>query len=733
MLKHLFLLFAAVAAFPSLSQVDFNEYQPIRSNGKIPEDIHLDVLEKIKRDKEIHEDWYDEYEDLDDFFERTNLQLDSYIHDGTIRYGDPISLYAAEIADSLLVDDQDLRKELRFYTIVSNEVNAYCTWQGMIFITTGLISELSSESQLALIIGHEIAHYTQQHQLKHFGWYNENEEEGGNYVRMGKYSKENEEEADDLGLLRFHKRGYSPEDAAKVFDMLLYSHLPFDEEPFHREYFNSGAFLVPENMFPEKPTEISVDGDYDDVGNSHPNIDKRKEAITSAIDTLQNWGTDLFKLGEDRFLEINTMAKFESIRCGIMSGNTNQTLYEIFLLEKEFPESIYLKRMKAHCWLSILSEKEGSSNYSEDDYYRSRDEGEMSVLSGFLGKLNFEGAQAIALRTIYDIQQQYPYDDEIDSCMRIMIGYMLTEDGVDLEKFSKKTFHQAAQDFLDEQKKEKEEKARNDANTKKQTKLDKIKLQLSSDLPQNFDSTLYYRYGMNDIVSDSAFLIRYNNQKEEEIQLTTEMEDWEAMTRKERDSLEDIKKDSMQISRVIFIDPFVRVNYSLKNAAWKSEMIEREFSDALCNSAAILDKEVIRLDSRSMKTLDNSAIHLRSLLMQQLDNIEDDMGTLYYPVDNREILQLTSELKTDWILTSSVNYRFDSEGLILGAIAGAILYPIGSALFPAYFNNQRQTRMNLELYNVKTHEIRSSRVSFNHGITPLELEAEISALLTEIL
>jgi hypothetical protein len=719
----------------AFGQVDFNDYRPIRSQGKIPEDIHLDVLEKIKRDQEIHEDWYDEYDDLDDFFERTNIQLDNYIHDGTVRYGDPISLYAAEIADSLLVDDQDLRRQLRFYTIVSNEVNAYCTWQGMIFITTGLISELTSESQLALIIGHEIAHYTEQHQLKHFGWYKENqEEESGNYVRMGKYSKENEEEADDLGLLRFHKRGYSPDDAAKVFDMLLYAHLPFDEEPFDRSYFNSGAFLVPEAMFPEKPTEISVDGDYDDVGNSHPNIDKRKEAITSAVDTLQNWGTDLFKLGEKRFVEINNMAKFESIRCGIMSGNNTQAMYEIFLLEKEFPKSVYLKRMKAHCWLSILSEKEGGSYYREDDYYRNRDEGEMSVLSEFLGRLNFEGAQSIALRTIYDLKKELPEDDEIDSCMRVMIAYMLTEDGVDLDKYSKKTFSQAAQDFLDEQKKEKEEKAKNDARTKKQSKLDKIKLQLSSDLPQNFDSTLYYRYGMNDIVSDSSFVQRYRSQKEKESQLSIEMEEYEALTRKERDSIEEAKKDSMEVKRFIMIDPYVRVNYSLKNEAHKSEIIEREYSDAVCRSVAHLKKEVIRMDSRALKNLDESAIHLRSLLLQQLEDMDDnDNGNLYYPVDNQEMLDLASEQKAEWILISSINYRFDSEGLVLGAIAGAILYPIGSVFFPAYFNNQRQTRLNLTLYNVKTHETRSSRASFNHGISPLELEAEVSAILTDLL
>lgn len=57
------------------------------------------------------------------------------------------------------------RPELKFYFAVLNtdHINAYSTPGGYIFITRGALSNMRDESELAAVLGHEIAHITQKH------------------------------------------------------------------------------------------------------------------------------------------------------------------------------------------------------------------------------------------------------------------------------------------------------------------------------------------------------------------------------------------------------------------------------------------------------------------------------------------------------------------------------------------------------------------------------------------
>jgi len=57
------------------------------------------------------------------------------------------------------------RPELKFYFAVleSNEVNAFASPGGYIFITQGALMEMENEAQLAAVLGHEIAHVVMRH------------------------------------------------------------------------------------------------------------------------------------------------------------------------------------------------------------------------------------------------------------------------------------------------------------------------------------------------------------------------------------------------------------------------------------------------------------------------------------------------------------------------------------------------------------------------------------------
>lgn len=60
------------------------------------------------------------------------------------------------------------RPELEFHFIVldSEEVNAFATPGGYIFITTGALHRMENEAQLTCVLAHEIAHVTQRHVVR---------------------------------------------------------------------------------------------------------------------------------------------------------------------------------------------------------------------------------------------------------------------------------------------------------------------------------------------------------------------------------------------------------------------------------------------------------------------------------------------------------------------------------------------------------------------------------------
>lgn len=125
----------------------------------------------------------------------------------------------------------------RFGIIDSPDINSFALPGGYIFITKGLYSNLSSEAQLAGVLGHEIAHVVKQHHVSNWkksqaiamgekaGSAQLQKQTGGN--ALGQEAVNNvlgngaemlargldrsaEEEADRLGVMYATKAGYSP-------------------------------------------------------------------------------------------------------------------------------------------------------------------------------------------------------------------------------------------------------------------------------------------------------------------------------------------------------------------------------------------------------------------------------------------------------------------------------------------------------------------------------------------
>jgi predicted Zn-dependent protease len=118
-------------------------------------------------------------------------------------------------------------------------VNAFALPGGFIFVTRGILAHLNSEAELAGVVGHEIGHVTARHtasqmtkqQLAQVGFaVGAIASPGlGRYAGLAsqalgvlflKYSRDNESQADELGLRYLRRATYDPREMPHVFEML---------------------------------------------------------------------------------------------------------------------------------------------------------------------------------------------------------------------------------------------------------------------------------------------------------------------------------------------------------------------------------------------------------------------------------------------------------------------------------------------------------------------------------
>ncbi len=159
-------------------------------------------------------------------------------------------------ASALLVDDADLNNyvreaacrvageycgDLRIYVIRNPGFNASMTPNGMMQVWTGLLLRVSSEDELAAVLGHELAHYTRLHTLDRFRRIKVSLAAGsildlglivltGVNIPAGQmtavldamaFSREQEEEADLLGVRFMADSDYDPHASYRVWNMLV--------------------------------------------------------------------------------------------------------------------------------------------------------------------------------------------------------------------------------------------------------------------------------------------------------------------------------------------------------------------------------------------------------------------------------------------------------------------------------------------------------------------------------
>jgi hypothetical protein len=273
--------------FTFLSFVAFSkkmDIEPLVAKGKIPSDFTNYTIEKINAGEHNHSE---EFLALSKKHQRQFLKavhhgIDDILRSGKVLFGDTLTNYVNAVGKKILGDDESL-KHIRFYTLKSNVVNAFSTNQGIIFVSQGLLAQVRNEAQLAFVLAHELAHYTERHVIvgykENMELMNSAKSISEKVKRYSIYSKDKEYEADRIGVKLYNRAGYNLNDLFSIFDLLTFSYLPFESKKVQLNYFNSTNLFLPKSFFKSDLPKIAPEEDVDDSRSTHPNIKSRKDQL----------------------------------------------------------------------------------------------------------------------------------------------------------------------------------------------------------------------------------------------------------------------------------------------------------------------------------------------------------------------------------------------------------------------------------------------------------------------
>ena len=169
-------------------------------------------------------------------FDRAESELQT---SGRIVQDPVVGAYVHSIVCNLSPEHCD---HIRTYVVRSAKFNASMAPNGVMHVWTGLLLRAENEAQVAFVIGHELAHYTKRHSLKR--WRDLRAKTTGlaffqvataaagvgvvgdvatlgTIVSVYSFSRDQEREADKLGLRMMADAGYDPREAVKIWKTLI--------------------------------------------------------------------------------------------------------------------------------------------------------------------------------------------------------------------------------------------------------------------------------------------------------------------------------------------------------------------------------------------------------------------------------------------------------------------------------------------------------------------------------
>ncbi|MFL5729620.1 MAG: M48 family metallopeptidase [Cytophagaceae bacterium] len=637
---------------------DFNNYEPLKSYGNLPRDFTTLSSQKYQHDKQTisKSDKLRDRKAKDEFYLESNYIIDDILLSGKVLFNDPVSLYVNKVADKLLAANPEIRQQIRIYTLKSTAVNAFATNNGIIFINLGLIAQLKDEAQLAYILSHELTHYTRKHVITEFvekqnikkgrGAYRDLSLEE-RYIARNNYSKELESEADLVGFNMYLKSDYTVNSVNGVFDVLQFAYLPFENTEFEKSFFENQDLIFPENYFLKETAQVKPEDDEDDSKSTHPSTKKRRNAIAERIANVKEEGKFAFLVGEEEFLKIRKLARYEMARLYVLNRKYEQAIYHSYLLLKKDPTSKYLKSIIGQSLYS-LSKYSNHGEFNEVHTSYSDIEGHSQQIYFLFEKLDKGELNVLALHYLWALKKQYPDDEQTDLMLKDIFKEMV------YEHYPRSTMFNSSKEKIVPE-------------IVTVTETDSSDFMVTRDNKE--EQSDFIKYSMVELMKDKEFMAMYEELTAQKVSEDNASPDNKAG---EEEDLIRRKGYALGLDKTVFVNPYYkRTDQRKKNQVryQMSEQVQLDFRNKLMHNAKLLHFDAEVVDQHGMKANETERFNENSVLSEWIgDKLKhDDDIRLISPIHN-QVQTITAKYGTSkfcWMGTISSTDKRRHKGSVL--------------------------------------------------------------------
>lgn len=385
-----------------------NDYTPIQNTGLVPSGFYFDPVKETQ--KNVTDNKILSAEDALLYYTNLNYYKYRLFQSGDLYLKNELTDFIDSVVAKLLSVEPQLMPKLKFYLTRYTSANAYCLADGSVFVNVGLLAVLDNEAELAFILSHEIAHFVKQHNVKDFSRLSNIKTNQSNYYNHNsnkflnlKYSRESEFDADDWAADLAGRAGYDINLAVAALHKLKpvkdsatldYSKIfKYDGFTLDTALIGKTAASQIKKARDSQGENQSEKNDQGDLFETHPDIDKRIEAMSRLVKYLP---AGKVRPDNQRFNRIRLRAEFEKVENNHFWQDYISALTNALKLLKKYPENAYLHTSISQSlyWVGYYKEiSNGELSMSGDAYQNSTD---FYSLYYLLGKMDVTSVKSLA-------------------------------------------------------------------------------------------------------------------------------------------------------------------------------------------------------------------------------------------------------------------------------------------------------------------------------------------------
>lgn len=436
-------LLLLIFLFPSIVKSDTLSFV-LESSGEVPTVFHQKIATNIEAIRPYYQE-YNKQVNLEEFLKKNAIsQLNRY-ESGKILYGHLVSNYIKNVGKIILKSNPELNSHyFSFFVYKNPTVNAFSTYNGEIFINIGLLAQAKNEAEIAYIICHEIAHFTNRHLIKshqNLSSYKKKKNILKKIDHSLEFSRENELKADSIGLIYFKKTSYKISNVKESFLTLLHSdkyylNLPLSFEDVFPQ------LQIPSSYQLAKINEVEKDQFYYDKYHTHPNIGDRIANINNDIILdKKDFVNQDFLVSKSTFTRMQFLVKKEQIRLLFLSGNYIDAIYLSHLIRFSYKDTTFFDEIIERSLYSIARYKNKKLYSKIATPYR--------MIVGERQSLHFSFKQ-LTRKQVSSLALKYFYDKYIKSNKNKYLSYITTliSDMKNLNQLNFDDFHTFTTDSI---------------------------------------------------------------------------------------------------------------------------------------------------------------------------------------------------------------------------------------------------------------------------------------------